>query len=116
MYYILCHVGTSTCSFDSRTDEVSRFKSLLRATCTDSDTSLLPFLIHTFEEVTQGKSHSIAIKPHHIITKLHNDKTTLRNGETTSHNGETASHNDKTTPRNGETTSYNHETTSHNNE
>ncbi|KAK2564720.1 hypothetical protein P5673_011400 [Acropora cervicornis] len=47
-------IGTSTCSFDSRTDEVSRFESLLRATCTNSDTSLLPFLIHTFEEVTQG--------------------------------------------------------------
>ena len=54
MNYILCRVETSTCSFDSRTDEVSRCESLLRATCTNTDTSLLPFLIHTFEEVTQN--------------------------------------------------------------
>ncbi|XP_067049260.1 uncharacterized protein [Acropora muricata] len=50
--------GASTCSFDSRTDEVSRCESLLRATCTNNDTSLLPFLIHTFEEVCWQAYHN----------------------------------------------------------
>ena len=46
MYYILCHVGTSTYSFDSRTDEVSRSESLVRATCANNDTSLLTMTPH----------------------------------------------------------------------
>ena len=62
---VLCPIGTF--SFESRTDEVSRCESLFHTSCTDGNV-LLPFMNHSFEEVSQNNPISGSVIMHAIQT------------------------------------------------